>query len=348
MQIGVFDHLDHGSVPLNEYYETRFKVIEAYERAGFYSYHVAEHHFTPLGMAPSPSVYLAAIAQRTRTLRFGPLVYALPLYHPLRLIQEICMLDQISNGRLDVGFGRGASSIEASYYEQRNAQEIYEEGLALVLEGLRSKTLNFEGKLFRFKDVPLAVQPFQKPHPPLWYGVHSVDSARRAAQQAINVVGFELTSDARAVSDSYRTAWSETHGAAPLPKIGLLRFVYVDSDDERALKTARRAYLEWHKSFHYLFKLHGTGPRTGARAPDFDGVIAQERGIAGSPQTVARFVNEQMRRTRSNYFVGQFAFGDLTLPEMLHSVELFSGNVVPALEPRVDNHAGRLIEPANL
>src|ERR1700730_16662060 len=100
LQIGVFDHLDQGNVPLCEYYETRFKLIEAYERAGFYAYHVAEHHFTPLGMAPSPSVYLAAIAQRTKTLRFGPLVYALPLYHPLRLIEEICMLDQLSGGRL--------------------------------------------------------------------------------------------------------------------------------------------------------------------------------------------------------------------------------------------------------
>ena len=258
------------------------------------------------------------------------------------------MLDQISNGRLDLGFGRGASSIEASYYKQRNAQEIYEEGLALVLAGLRSKRLNFEGKMFRFKDVPLALEPFQKPHPPLWYGVHSVDSARRAAQQAINVVSFELTDNARAVSDSYHDAWSESRGEAPLPKVGLLRFVYVDSDDERALKTARRAYLEWHKSFHYLFTLHGTGPRTGPRAPDFDGVIAQERGIAGSPETVARFVNDQMRRTRSNYFVGQFAFGDLTLPEMLRSIELFSRDVTPMLGLPADADAKHLAEPANL
>src|SRR5262249_36757457 len=146
MQIGVFDHLDHGGVLLHDYYETRFKLIEAFERAGFYSYHVAEHHFTPLGMAPSPSVYLAAVAQRTRRLRFGPLVYALPLYHPLRLIQEICMLDQISGGRLDIGFGRGASAIEASYYERQASQEIYAEGLELVLAGLRSQTLTFEGK----------------------------------------------------------------------------------------------------------------------------------------------------------------------------------------------------------
>jgi alkanesulfonate monooxygenase SsuD/methylene tetrahydromethanopterin reductase-like flavin-dependent oxidoreductase (luciferase family) len=332
MHVGVFDHLDQGNIPLSEYYETRLRAIEAFERAGFYSYHVAEHHFTPLGMAPSPSVYLAAVAQRTKVLRFGPLVYALPLYHPLRLIQEICMLDQLSNGRLDLGFGRGASSIEASYYEQRAAQEIYEEGLALVLAGLHSKTLNFEGKLFRFKDVPLALEPFQKPHPPLWYGVHSVDSARRAAEQRINVVGFELTDDARAVAESYRKAWSEHHGDEPLAKIGLLRFVYVGDDDESALKTARRAYAEWYRSFHYLFELHGTGPRSGPRAPDFDGVIAQERGIAGSPQTVARFVQDQMRRTKSNYFVGQFLFGDLKLTEMLRSIGLFSQHVMPALK----------------
>jgi len=331
LQIGVFDHLDQGNGPLGEYYETRFKLIEAFERAGFYAYHVAEHHFTPLGMAPSPSVYLAAIAQRTRTLRFGPLVYALPLYHPLRLIQEICMLDQISGGRLEIGFGRGASAIEAGYYDQRTAQEVYEEGLSVVLAGLRSKTLNFEGKIFRFKDVPLALEPWQKPHPPLWYGVHSVESAARAARQRLNVVSFELPGDARAVSDSYRQAWREAHGDAPLAKNGLLRFVFVADDDATALRIARRAYLSWHKSFHYLFRLSGTAPRTGPRAADFDGVIAQGRGIAGSPQTVARFVREQIATTRCNYFVGQFAFGDLSLPEMLQSLDLFRHHVMPEL-----------------
>jgi alkanesulfonate monooxygenase SsuD/methylene tetrahydromethanopterin reductase-like flavin-dependent oxidoreductase (luciferase family) len=340
LQIGVFDHLDQGNVPLSEYYETRFKLIEAYERSGFYAYHVAEHHFTPLGMAPSPSVYLAAIAQRTKRLRFGPLVYALPLYHPLRLIQEICMLDQISNGRLEIGFGRGASPIEASYYDQRAAQEIYEEGLALVLEGLRSKMLNFEGKTFRFKDVPLALEPFQKPHPPLWYGVHSVESAARAARQGLNVVNFELTHDARAVSDSYRKAWRESHGSATLPKNGLLRFVFVAEDDETALDIARRAYLEWYRSFHFLFRLHGSAPRTGPRAPDFDGVMAQGRGIAGSPDTVSRFLREQMVETRCNYLVGQFAFGDLTLGEMLQSLDLFTRHVMPNLDTSIGDQEG--------
>ncbi len=127
MEFGVFDHLDRGDLPLKEYYEERLKVIEAYDRGGFYAYHVAEHHSTPLGMAPSPSVFLAAVAQRTRRLRFGPMVYALPFYHPIRLIEEICMLDQISGGRLELGFGRGASPLELELYGQNptDSQRIY-------------------------------------------------------------------------------------------------------------------------------------------------------------------------------------------------------------------------------
>src|SRR6266536_1393147 len=124
MEFGVFDHLDRYDGLLADYYEDRLKIAEAYDSAGFYAYHLAEHHATPLGMAPSPSVFLAAIAQRTKRLRFGPMVYALPLYHPLRLIEEICMLDQMSGGRLEIGFGRGSSPIELAYYGQdaKNAQ----------------------------------------------------------------------------------------------------------------------------------------------------------------------------------------------------------------------------------
>ena len=135
MKFGVFDHLDRHDLPLRDYYEARLQIIEAYERHGFYAYHVAEHHSTPLGMAPSPSVFLAAVAQRTKRLRFGPMVYALPLYHPLRMIEEICMLDQMSCGRLDIGFGRGSSPIELVFYGQSpdEAEQVYAEALEVIL-----------------------------------------------------------------------------------------------------------------------------------------------------------------------------------------------------------------------
>src|ERR687898_164834 len=163
MKFGVFDHLDRSDLPLAEYYEARLKIIESYDRFGFHAYHPAEHHSTPIGVVPSPSVFLAAVAQRTKRLRFGPLVYALPLYHPLRMIEEICMLDQMSGGRLDIGFGRGASQIESAMYgnDPAKAELMYVEGLELIMRGLTQKSLNFHGQFYSFDDVPIELEPLQ-------------------------------------------------------------------------------------------------------------------------------------------------------------------------------------------
>src|SRR5215207_421377 len=95
MKFGIFDHIDDAGVPLGQLYADRLTIAEAYDRAGFYGYHVAEHHTTPLGAAASPALIFAALSQRTQWLRFGPLVYLLPFYHPLRLIEEVCMIDQL-------------------------------------------------------------------------------------------------------------------------------------------------------------------------------------------------------------------------------------------------------------
>ncbi len=123
LEIGIFDHVDRGSAPLRQFYEERLRAVEAFDRLGFYSYHIAEHHFTPLGMAASPGIFLSAVAQRTRRLRFGPMVYCLPLYHPLRLAEEVCMLDQMSGGRLDLGVGRGISPLESRTYGEMTLPE---------------------------------------------------------------------------------------------------------------------------------------------------------------------------------------------------------------------------------
>src|SRR5579863_192174 len=87
MKFGVFDHVDSTGTDLGTHLENRLKIAEAYDRCGIHGYHVAEHHGTPLGLAPSPSVFLSAVIQRTKRLRIGPLIFLLPLYHPLRLIE---------------------------------------------------------------------------------------------------------------------------------------------------------------------------------------------------------------------------------------------------------------------
>jgi alkanesulfonate monooxygenase SsuD/methylene tetrahydromethanopterin reductase-like flavin-dependent oxidoreductase (luciferase family) len=333
MEFGVFDHLDRGGAPLREFYRQRLELAVAYERAGFYSYHVAEHHSTPLGMAPSPSVFLAAVAERTRRLRFGPLVYALPLHHPLRLIEEICMLDQISGGRLDLGFGRGSSPIEIKLYgvDPANAPRLYAEALEIVLQGLREKRVDFHGEFFSFDGVPLELEPLQKPHPPVWYGVHSVESAERSARRGFHVVSLDSAADTRRYSDRYREVWRETGRAAhEMPRIGIGRFVVVAERDEEALAAARRAYPVWHESFYRLFKIYGGGPAH-PRPPEFDAMVERGQAIAGSAGTVAAFLRRELEESGANYLVGQFAFGDLSLAECLESIELFAREVMPEL-----------------
>jgi alkanesulfonate monooxygenase SsuD/methylene tetrahydromethanopterin reductase-like flavin-dependent oxidoreductase (luciferase family) len=104
-----------------------------------------------------------------------------------------------------------------------------------------------------------------------------------------------------------------------------------ETDDE-AQTIARRAYPLWHKHFHHLFHKHGTSPAGGDRPPQFDQIKDGGRGIAGSPATVTRMIRSQMEEAGTNYFVGQFAFGDLTLPEVLRTIDLFARDVMPALQ----------------
>ena len=190
MKFGVFDHVDRGASSLAELYESRLKLAEIYDRSGFYAYHIAEHHATPLGMASAPGVFLAAVAQRTKRLRFGPLVYILSLSHPLRILEEICMLDQMSNGRLEVGVGRGVSPYEVGYFgvDPQSSSKIYTEAYQIILQGLQSREINFEGEVFQLKNVPVAMECVQKPHPPIWYGLSHPNAVPWAAQNNINIV----------------------------------------------------------------------------------------------------------------------------------------------------------------
>src|SRR5579885_2175054 len=141
---GVFDHIERRGDTLDGLFEGRLKLLEQYDAAGFYGYHVAEHHATPLGMAPSPGLFLAAAAQRTRRIRLGPLVYIVPLYSPLRLIEEICMLDHLSGGRLELGLARGVSPFEVRHYgvDPEETRQMFREALAALIQGFTHERLS--------------------------------------------------------------------------------------------------------------------------------------------------------------------------------------------------------------
>jgi alkanesulfonate monooxygenase SsuD/methylene tetrahydromethanopterin reductase-like flavin-dependent oxidoreductase (luciferase family) len=332
IEFGVFDHLDRTGPSLADYYEDRLKIAEAYDRAGFYGYHLAEHHATPLGMAPSPNVFLAALAQRTRRLRFGPMVFVLPLYHPLRLIEEICMLDQMSGGRFDLGIGRGVSPFETANYALDFSQTgaMYHEAFQVLLKGLDSDELTFAGKFYRFDKVPMVLKPVQRPHPPLWYGVSIPDNADWPAQNDVNIVSLAPRPAVRPIFERY-LAMRRKLGKADTTLYGVGRHVVVGDTDAQALAIARRAYPRWRANFVWLFERHGSAPRVAAHYPAaFDDLAALNMAVAGSPQTVRDFIAAEIEATGPNYFVPWLAFGDMTADEALHSVDLFAREVMTA------------------
>jgi alkanesulfonate monooxygenase SsuD/methylene tetrahydromethanopterin reductase-like flavin-dependent oxidoreductase (luciferase family) len=339
MKFGVFDHVDRGSSSLADLYESRLKLAEIYDRSGFYAYHIAEHHSTPLGMAAAPSVMLAAVAQRTRRLRFGPLVYTLSVSHPLRILEEICMLDQMSRGRLEVGIGRGASPYEIGYFgvDAQQSSKIYTESFQIILQGLQSREINFEGEVFQLKNVPVALECVQKPHPPFWYGLSHPNAVPWAAQNGINIVCNGSSAPVRAITDRYREVWQASAGArgGALPLLGLGRHIVVGETAREAFEIGKRGFGVWYRSLMHLWRRHNHPLTTYPIPEDFATAVNAGMVIVGTPDEVCEGLKREIAIAGVNYVLTRFAFGDLTHEESVHSLSLFTARVMPefASEP---------------
>ena len=335
MQIGVFDHLDGADVPLAQFFADRLTLVEHYDRLGFYAYHVAEHHATPLGMAPSPSIFLSAVSQRTKRLRFGSLVYILPLYHPLRLAEEISMLDQLSNGRLQVGVGRGISPIEVGFFgvDVAQSQAIYLESFQVLIQALSSSEVNHNGKYFNFRQVPVVLRPLQQPHPPLWYGVGQIEGVDWCVDNNVNAVVNGSFERVRQITDRFRERWAASgRPAAQQTLMGTGRHVVIAESDAAAETIAARAYARWHHRFMYLWRKHGQSPQFAQMPEDFRTACEIGIVVAGSAKTVRDTLANHVERTGVNYLLTRFAFGDLRLEESIESVERFAAQVMPELQ----------------
>ena len=313
-------------------------------------------------MAPAQNVFLAAAAERTEHLRLGGCVYTLPFHHPVRLIEELSMLDHLSGGRLEIGVGRGGE-LEAYYWGIGQEPDIeslrdevrvrYTESLEVLLAGFTQPRINYDGTYYRFHEMPMRLRPLQQPYPPMWY-MRNVETAARHGMNALLVGGLDrLATDV----SHYRALWGQEQGPdyrtaqGTEPKVGAVVYAVVAPTDREAVDRAGPAWDQfvWNlrvprreeAEAHGLGSLVATGAAgfgSGTR-PGFADAAAEDatRGprtgrvggtIAGSPETICRFI-EEYAQTGANYLVFALQFGNITHAEAMRSIRLLNREVLP-------------------
>jgi alkanesulfonate monooxygenase SsuD/methylene tetrahydromethanopterin reductase-like flavin-dependent oxidoreductase (luciferase family) len=344
LRFGIFDHLERRrDVPLEEQYRERLELVAQADRAGFHCYHVAEHHHSPLCLAPNQAVYLAAVAQHTQRLLFGPLVYVLPLHHPVRLLEEIAMADNLSNGRFQIGIGRGTGGGQEFAMwggDPSENDQRFDETFQILMKGLTSDFLSYQGRYFQFRDLWMELKPQQRPHPPFWYAGNPV----HAGEYGGNFIGFSSIKDLPEMAARYLESWQKQmeendpmlpHVAEPL--YGARTMFYLAETDRTTESRAREAYRVYSGNYNKPVPPGATpqprpaGPRT-IYAPgqaDFDTACQWERVVVGSPQRVKEFVLRYASDSTCNYLVASFQWGDITHQEASRSMELFTSEVMP-------------------
>lgn len=372
MEFGVFDHIEPvENLTLNQIYELRLQQLEIFDENGFYAYHLAEHHSPAVhSLAPSQNVFLAAASQRTSQLKLAPCVYVLPLHHPLRLIEEISMLDHLSGGRIEIGVGRGGV-MEAYFWGQEADSETnyqrYLETLEILKTSMDKKLLTFKGKFNHFDELPMRLNPIQKPYPPMWY----MRNAETAAIEKMNTVVVGTLESLKAETHRYKRVWESTHGTNSKtdqgtdPKVGLVVHMVIAETDEKAIELAtpaweqyrwnlaaprrieaeKRGLTQFQKSTDGSFGFVGDRPKNlpnretrkdiEAEIERFDQQSKENDptrlggvALAGSPDSVRRYMEEYIE-TGANYFMCSFQWGNLSHDTAIKSIDLFTKYIMP-------------------
>jgi alkanesulfonate monooxygenase SsuD/methylene tetrahydromethanopterin reductase-like flavin-dependent oxidoreductase (luciferase family) len=354
-----FAHFSHvwGKPGMNphERYEQLWRELQLCDELGFDYGFCVEHHFRPdESWISSPSLYVVGAGARTRHMRIGPMGYVVPLYHPLRLAEEIALVDQIVGGRMELGLVPG---INADYFKPFGLDYNLRKSPTLeFVEYLRAaygekQPFSFHGDVHHTDSAQLAVPPLQKPHPPLWMMSRDPQTLEFCAKHGINP-GYFLVYPRADAAPRYRkflADWAAAGWPQP-PKIAYCTIVNVDESDEKALDVAlgraARAYEGFlpppkpgetfqQRTREHAKKFIGRGEPGAseimANLFDPDYLMKHELVFIGSPETVAKKIHSAAEAGLFNVFMGEFNFSDLPEEDLLRSIRLFGQQVIPAL-----------------
>jgi alkanesulfonate monooxygenase SsuD/methylene tetrahydromethanopterin reductase-like flavin-dependent oxidoreductase (luciferase family) len=312
MKVGLLQFFSWtGRVPVSTVYERAMDRVDMMEDSAFDCIWLAEHHFTTYSVCPSVTLMGTHIAGRTKRMRIGTAVTLNAYYHPLRLAEELSMLDILSNGRLNWGSGRGFDPTEFKLFGV-TADDVYDrfrETADIVQKAWRSERFSHHGKYYDYDDVLVLPRPFQDPHPPVYLAASSPDSIRKAGAEGYTIMLDPHSSNAeihykRQLYQEVMEANGHVIGDRDLP---IVRYVAIGDTRAEAEEIARHssswtvgAYANPNKSGRVRAAIGGL-----ERDPNVDPVerYLQDVAIVGTASEVVDRFKELESEIPMNYLM---------------------------------------------
>ncbi|MEE9240953.1 MAG: LLM class flavin-dependent oxidoreductase [bacterium] len=328
------------STPAHEFEELMEQCVAA-DELGFDTVFIAEHHFSRVGICPSPLMILTAIAQKTSRIRLGTGICVMSFHNPVHLAEQAALVDVLSGGRLELGVGRGSQPREFQGYDvpPSESRGRLKEGIKLLSRLLEGESVTFQGEYFSCAEAEIFPKPIQKPRPPIWIAGTSPETYAFAGQNDFNVLAsgtFKGPSFYRDKMDYFFDAVRARGGNPDDYPAAIAHHIHVCDDPEAAWKQIEPAeswYLAYRSSVNAIempIEEKGHLKRNYSYNLNVREMI-ENGGTVGPPEKVIADIKRLREEFGINHLI-LFMLRGISQKDMLRSLELFSKEVMPVFQ----------------
>jgi alkanesulfonate monooxygenase SsuD/methylene tetrahydromethanopterin reductase-like flavin-dependent oxidoreductase (luciferase family) len=341
--------MNHGGVDDHELMKAELALGDLAEPLGFDSLWCFEHHFTSYMLSPNPLQILTYFAGRTRRIQLGTMVVVLPWHHPVRVAEEVLLLDHFSHGRTLLGVGRGIGRIEYDRLgvDQSDSKALSTELIRCLTSTLESGICEYDGEHVRQAKVQLRPRPFSSFRDRIFIGAGSPETSPMCAELGVGIIVIPQKAPELHVQDveAYRQAYEKIGRPAPAPVFQGMYFV--DEDPVRAREEGRRQFDLHYDAIidHYEFRgTHMADNKDNKAYAALQKMISTPEGEkkwkdtlfpmnpVGTPKQVRDQILDQRKMLSADRFVGGPRYGSMSMAEAERNLRLFAEKVLPDLK----------------
>jgi alkanesulfonate monooxygenase SsuD/methylene tetrahydromethanopterin reductase-like flavin-dependent oxidoreductase (luciferase family) len=343
VKFGVFDIMQiPPETPSYRAYAQHLEDAVLADELGLDFHFIAERHFMMLYRTPSPTAWLGAMAARTKKIRIGALAYTVPMHHPVRLAEDISMLDHLSMGRMEAGVGLGhrPEELVAIGVDPKIRQPMLIESLVLMQKAWLGETFNFPGQAFKVRDIYVE-KPIQMPHPPLWYAGNDPQAAQWAARNLVSLaIGFQPNERLANPAKAFNEEKAQKRKSDQRPYLGLMRHLYVAESDDQArsemIADMQRIGAALAASPKQLAQGLPTDlPDKQKATEEIDKLLENDVIIGGGPETCAEAIAGAAKQLGLNVFLANPYLTGVEQERVQRTIRLYAENVAPGVRERL-------------